>query len=104
VTPYVGKLTPDWQVAHCGYSLTPQDVTCLADATWHGITDDFKGMMTCDEHAPIVVAIARWIHTFDTPCGLPDARFQKDLNRCVVPGNWENWEKMSTGVEHATRR
>lgn len=83
--PYVGRPSEEWQVGHCQYAPTPADVLCLADAKWHGICEDFKGLECCDEHKPIMATLARWIHPLESACGLPDARFIESENRCVVP-------------------
>jgi hypothetical protein len=83
--PYVGYLGEEWQVGRCLYAPTPADVLCLADAVWHGICVDFKGLECCEEHKPIMATLARWIHPLESACGLPDAEFFEDINRCVVP-------------------
>lgn len=91
--PYIGPLAPEWQIGHCAYSPTPADLTCLRDAKWHGIDDGdvARGLECCDEHKPIMATLVDYIHPLEPACGLPDAVFVKDENRCVVP--WSEAER-----------
>ncbi len=74
----------------CAYSPRPGDLICGADAVWHGVVtspyvgeDEAAGMMSCDAHKPVMALTAEHIHQIDSPCGLPDARFDEPENRCV---------------------
>jgi hypothetical protein len=87
--PGLGPPAEDWNSPLCGYHLNDREPLCLAEATWHGIVDRGEpgavtGLAACDEHKWAIGGLARWIHAFDTACGLPGAMFDVESNRCVV--------------------
>jgi len=83
--PRIGALAAEWQVGMCCYSHDEQSVACLQDATWHGIARDYRGMEACDEHKPIMLTLAQWLHQLEPACSLPDSRFVEAENRCHAP-------------------
>lgn len=88
--PRMGPVLPDWQRGLCCYAPDEGSLLCLREAAWHGIDSQYRGLECCDEHKPIMQALARWIHPLEDPCALPEGRFYEQDNVCRVP--WEQVE------------
>lgn len=82
---YLGHPLPFALSWVCGYSPTPGELSCLADAVWHGlaITDDgtdlIAPMASCAEHRPSMELTADFIHPMDTACGVAEATIWWDF-------------------------
>lgn len=90
--PHIGEMSPDPYNWGCSHSLAPGHPECGVPVVWHGIVmkhpdhGDTAGMMCCDEHKPIMAAIAEHLHALGSACNLPSAQFFEAENECRVPG------------------
>lgn len=76
-------------VGRCTYRVGGRG--CLVPATWHGVDSEYKyGIMTCDEHQPLMMPLVYWVHEMEPACGLPGSRFCVPENRCEV--DWDTLE------------
>lgn len=57
----------------------------MRDAEWHGIADDYRSMLCCDLHKPIMAVLARWVHAVEIACTVPEGRFFEEVNLCHLP-------------------
>jgi hypothetical protein len=84
-----GEMDPAFNWS-CGFHNNATDPACLAPAVWHGFIisdeDDITGMMACcDRHLEVMKLSADWVHSIDSPCGLPGSRFRWPENECYLP-------------------
>lgn len=86
----IGPAQNDWAAGLCAYAPDENSLGCYADATWHGIEDHpptaetVRGLSSCDEHKHVMQRLMRYVHAYDTACGLPASRFIQEENRCVL--------------------
>jgi hypothetical protein len=86
--PWIGEPAEEWRIALCSYTPAPAEPHCGRDATWHGIHRDGPVSLTCcDEHLPIMRALAAYIHPHVHPCSIPGSLFSETENRCYT--DWD---------------
>lgn len=85
ITPGIGPLSDPSRTGLCSYGQPDGRPLCAADATWHGIATDGKGLESCDEHKPVMVSLVVYVHAMEPACALPDSVFVEDENRCELP-------------------
>lgn len=92
--PHMGKPRQEWENWVCGYSATPADPACHADATWHGFVLDDPAerivamMSSCDDHLPHMKLTADFAHPLKHPCGIPGSSFRWPENECYT--DWDD--------------
>lgn len=75
----------------CGYGARREASRCGSEAVWHGAvldegrTELIAMMECCDEHRPVMEAIADFVHELDSACGVPGSRFTWPENICYLP-------------------
>ena len=77
----------------CAFAPTPADLSCNADATWHGLVigdEAVEAMMCCDAHLAVMAAIAHYVHPLVHPCGIPGSLFRWPENECYT--DWDEAE------------
>jgi hypothetical protein len=83
-----GEMDPAFNWS-CGFHTSATDPACLAPAVWHGFKttgNDIDGMMACCEpHLWVMKLSADWVHSIDSPCGLPGSCFRWPENECYLP-------------------
>lgn len=92
MSPYMGGVSSPQHFGLCTYSADSATPNCLAEARWHGIVVRagviIGCLSSCDDHKPIMVGVAMFVHDFNHPCGLPESRFDADENVCSIP--WDD--------------
>lgn len=71
----------------CGYAPQPGDPTCSRPATTHFTDEHWRGMTSCDQHAPIARAAGsiREHSTTGSACAMPEAMWiEGPPSRCVL--------------------
>jgi hypothetical protein len=94
--PHLGEPREEWESWVCGFSLTPADLVCHAEAAWHGfVLDDpaqaIVAMMSCcDDHLRYMKLTADFVHPLEHPCAIPGSMFRWPENECYT-----EWDEAS---------
>ena len=92
-TPWMGGMRDEHLTSLCGFSPNPGDLSCNADATWHGMVvgpEAVQAMASCDGHLVIMAAVAEYVHPLVHPCGIPGSLFRWPENECYT-----DWDEKS---------
>lgn len=102
----MGAELDEWMIYVCGYSPSPAELICGADATWHGfvLDDPFKHVIAmmecCDEHLARMKVTADYVHPLKHPCGIPGSRFRWPENECYT--EWDEAAELGAGAVKVT--
>jgi hypothetical protein len=89
----MGGLRDEQLTSLCGFSPEPCELSCNADATWHGMVvtpEVVEAMACCDRHLAIMAAVAEYVHPMVHPCGIPGSMFRWPENECYT--DWDEAE------------
>jgi hypothetical protein len=95
----MGGLRDEQLAALCGFSPKPGELSCNADATWHGMLvgpEFVEAMACCDAHLPIMRAVAEYVHPRVHPCGIPGSLFRWPENECYT--DWDEAELLAASA------
>lgn len=97
----MGGERDEWLTSLCGFSPKPGDLSCNADAAWHGMvvggSEVTEAMACCDGHLAIMAAVAEYVHPLVHPCGIPGSMFRWPENECYT-----EWSELSEFVQALT--
>ena len=97
--PWMGGPRDDQLTSLCGYAPEPGELSCNADATWHGMVvhpELVHAMASCDGHLAIMAAVAEYVHPLVHPCGIPGSMFRWPENECYT-----DWDEAELAAERA---